>query len=210
MGASKGAYGVAAVLAVAGIVTLGKGAFHVDPPDPRFAGMWALQHIPDGSALPASPPLRVDIADAGVHAEVMPVGQNPDGTVEVPPFSRASYAGWYQYGPAPGVRGAAVVLGHVDDTHGAAAFYKLGTVTRGDEVNVTRKDGSVGVFEVDAVEKVPKTRFPTDRVYGSVRYAGLRLVTCGGRFDRTAHSYVDNVIVYAHLTGSHRAKRQSI
>jgi hypothetical protein len=37
-------------------------------------------------------------------------------------------------------------------------------------------------------------------VYGPLDHAGLRLVTCGGAFDRTERSYRDNIIVYAALT----------
>jgi hypothetical protein len=35
-------------------------------------------------------------------------------------------------------------------------------------------------------------------------HAALRLITCGGTFDRADRSYVDNVIVFATLTGFHR------
>jgi len=31
----------------------------------------------------------------------------------------------------------------------------------------------------------------------------LRLITCGGTFDRTQQAYSANVVVYAALTGSH-------
>nr|BFE81464.1 hypothetical protein GCM10020093_040650 [Planobispora longispora] len=62
-----------------------------------------------------------------------------------------------------------------------------------------RSDGSVAVFVVDKRERVSKKDFPTARVYGDVDYPGLRLVTCGGVFDRAAHSYKGNTIVYAHL-----------
>ncbi|GGQ33276.1 hypothetical protein BKA00_004864 [Actinomadura coerulea] len=31
-------------------------------------------------------------------------------------------------------------------------------------------------------------------------YAALRLITCGGRFDRATGHYVDNVIAFGHLT----------
>jgi hypothetical protein len=37
-------------------------------------------------------------------------------------------------------------------------------------------------------------------VYGSVSYAALRLITCGGDFDYARGSYKDNTIVYAHMT----------
>jgi hypothetical protein len=198
-------YVVAAVLAVLGSIVLGKGTGHAPPPEPRRAGPPALRHLPDGAALPWARPVRVDIPAAGVAAPLLALGQNPDGTVEVPPFGRASYAGWYRYGPAPGMRGAAVVLGHLDDRRGAAAFYRLGAVRPGAVVRVARDDGVTAEFRVDGVEQVPKARFPASRVYGEVRYAGLRLVTCGGPFDRRRRSYRDNVIVYAHLVAARRA-----
>jgi hypothetical protein len=47
------------------------------------------------------------------------------------------------------------------------------------------------------VERVPKTSFPTDAVYGPQPDAALRLVTCGGAFDPSTGHYVDNVIVFA-------------
>lgn len=200
-----GGYTVAAVLGVIAVLFLGKGAFHPHPADPRFAGLSALQHIPDGKAMPRATPVRVDIPDAGVHAPLLTVRRNPDGTVEVPPFTMARYAGWYGLGPAPGVRGASVIVGHYDDLHGAAAFYKLSEVRPFEEIEVTRQDHSVAVFDVDAVEKVQKTKFPADRVYGTVRYAGLRLVTCAGQFDRREHAYRENLIVYAHLVSSRPA-----
>lgn len=42
-----------------------------------------------------------------------------------------------------------------------------------------------------------KDAFPTRAVYGDLDHAGLRLITCGGVFDRTKRRYVDNLIVFA-------------
>jgi hypothetical protein len=38
-------------------------------------------------------------------------------------------------------------------------------------------------------------------VFGATPDAELRLVTCGGAFDRAARSYVDDVVVFAVLAG---------
>ena len=46
-----------------------------------------------------------------------------------------------------------------------------------------------------------KDAFPTHEVYGPTPGAELRLITCGGEFDRAARSYRDNVVVYARQTG---------
>ena len=71
----------------------------------------------------------------------------------------------------------------------------------GAEVRVDRADGSTIDFRVTAVQRVPKADFPTERVYGPTLEPSLRLVTCGGSFDRARRSYRDNVIVYAEPTG---------
>ena len=70
-------------------------------------------------------------------------------------------------------------------------------VQSGDEILIRRTDDTTVRFTVDHVDRVPKTQFPTDDVYGDTADPELRLITCGGAFDHDAHSYRDNVIVYA-------------
>ena len=79
-------------------------------------------------------------------------------------------------------------------------FYRLRELRAGDPVVVVRADGSRVRFVVDRVEQYPKRRFPTEDVYGPTPRAELRLVTCGGEFDRSRGSYLDNVVVTAVLT----------
>lgn len=129
----------------------------------------------------------------------MALGVEHDGTLSVPPLAEAQQAGWYDKGPTPGERGPAVIVGHVDTKKGAAVFFSLAKLRPGDGVDVTRKDGKVAVFTVDSVEHVPKAHFPSQRVYGPVGFAGLRLITCGGDF--VGHHYTGNTIVFGHLTG---------
>ena len=57
----------------------------------------------------------------------------------------------------------------------------------------------MATFRVDRVEEHSKDEFPTDQVYGDIGYAGLRLVTCGGRFDEDTGDYAENVIAFATL-----------
>jgi sortase (surface protein transpeptidase) len=144
-------------------------------------------------------PVRISIPRIKVDAPVEPLGQNADGTVEVPTLTRPNLAGWYRYGPTPGQKGAAVVLGHVDAHRHRAVFFRLGSLHRGDRIQITRQGGSVATFVVDSVVAVAKDRFPTASVYGKTKYPALRVVTCGGRYDRTTMHYLSNVIVYAHL-----------
>ncbi len=92
--------------------------------------------------------------------------------------------------------GPAVIAGHVDSKTGPAVFFRLRDLRQGDIIEVTRAGAQVK-FKVLAVRKYPKAQFPTDEVYGPTPNAQLRLITCGGDFDRNRRSYVDNIVVYA-------------
>ena len=142
-------------------------------------------------------PVRIEIPSIRVASPLDRLGRAPDGTVEVP--SRWEVAGWYAPGTRPGDPGSAVVLGHVDSKRGPAVFFRLRELRPGDDITVTRADGSAVHFAVDRTEQYPKRRFPTDAVYYPTLTPELRLVTCGGEFDATAGHYRSNVIVFATL-----------
>ena len=97
----------------------------------------------------------------------------------------------------PGDRGPAVVAGHVDSVAGPAVFYRLRELRPGDEVVVDLSDGRTVTFRVTGSLQVPKDAFPTEEVYGPTPDAELRLITCGGEFDRSVRSYEDNTVVFA-------------
>ena len=78
-------------------------------------------------------------------------------------------------------------------------FFRLAALRPGDRVFVRRADGTVIRFEVSTVAQYRKTAFPTRSVYGMTSRPELRLITCGGRFDRVRGSYLSNVVVYAAL-----------
>jgi hypothetical protein len=62
---------------------------------------------------------------------------------------------------------------------------------------VERADGSRVEFVVSRIEQHGKAAFPTDAVYSPTAGSELRLITCGGAFDRSTGHYLDNVIVFA-------------
>ena len=109
-------------------------------------------------------------------------------------------AGWYVGGVVPGDVGPAIVGGHVDSRRGPGVFFALRSLRPDDVVEITRSDGRVARFSVTSVAQVAKEQFPTAAVYGPTPRAELRLITCGGRFDRGARSYTDNVVVEAVAT----------
>jgi LPXTG-site transpeptidase (sortase) family protein len=151
--------------------------------------------------LAASDPVEVRIDAIGADSSLVPLGLNPDRTVAVPPVSQPKQASWYKLGPTPGAVGPAVILGHINGNGQPGIFSRLHELKPGDQVKVSRADGKTALFTVTKLEQVAKNAFPTLAVYGDTTGAELRLITCGGTFDRSKRSYVDNIIVYAALTG---------
>jgi hypothetical protein len=148
--------------------------------------------------LTESNPTRLKIPSVGMNTTFRgPLGLEKDGSVSVP--DSYTEIGWYEYGPTPGERGPSVVLGHVDSLTGPAVFYPLKQVEIGDEIFIDREDGLTAVFEVFDIENLSQNEFPTERVYGNLAYAGLRLITCTGTYDKKVLKYSHNLIVYAKL-----------
>ncbi|MEU6666286.1 class F sortase [Streptomyces sp. NPDC046727] len=149
-------------------------------------------------------PQRVDIPGLGVQAPVVARGLDARGAIDPPPYSQAGVVGWYGAGPGPGAAGAALLVGHVDTATRPAVFYRLSTVKPGQKVRVFRADGKVAEFTVDDVRVLPRDGFDAQQAYGQRRpgRAELRLITCGGTFDRASRSYTANVVVSAYLTGT--------
>jgi Sortase domain len=153
--------------------------------------------------LPRSKPVALDIPAIGVHSSLLSLGLNADGTVQVPSGTTYDEAGWYRNSPTPGSVGPAVILGHVSGAGSASVFFRLGDLRSGNRVMVTRRDGSVAVFEIKGVRHFPKDGFPTELVYGNTNHAALRLITCGGSFNYSTGHFVDNIIAFASLVASH-------
>ncbi len=151
-----------------------------------------------GQFVGASAPTGIEIPSIGVTStNFVDLVIGGDGAITVP--GSADEVGIYSGGPTPGQLGPAVIGAHVDSTKGPGIFYRLGSVKPGDTVKISRADGSTTTFVVDKVASYPKDQFPTEEVYrGDFDKSEIRLVTCGGTFDKVKH-YLDNVVVFGHL-----------
>jgi hypothetical protein len=166
------------------------------PVGPVPVGPVPVGPVPVGPVPVGAVPVGLAIPAIGVDERTLvTLGRNPDGSLQVP--SDYARAGWFTGGPVPGRPGPSVIAGHVDSRAGPAVFFRLRELRAGDVVTVRMSDGGQLPFRVDGVRQYPKANFPTAAVYGPVPGAALRLITCGGSFDRTVRSYRDNVVVYA-------------
>jgi hypothetical protein len=143
-------------------------------------------------------PVELEIPAIGVRSELEDLHLLADGSI-APPVDYAK-AGWFADGVRPGAPGPAIIAGHIDSKkRGAEVFYRLHELQPDDLVVVHQADGAAVTFRVTNVEQYPKDEFPVDVVYGPTPAPALRLVTCGGQFDRNADHYRANTVVFAVL-----------
>ncbi|BEL07984.1 hypothetical protein Q0Z83_061750 [Actinoplanes sichuanensis] len=208
----------AVVLALLGALTVAIGLRTEDglPPLPAAAPVLPAQAAPRAAEADATPPaaakaaptpvtalqraipVRLRIPAIGVDTPIMQLGLQRDGSLEVPPLRGDAPAGWYRDSPTPGETGSSVLAGHVDTARdGPAVFFRLRELKTGDPIAVRRDDGTVATFRVSRVALYAKRDFPTAEVYAPINRPGLRLITCGGAFDRSEGSYRSNVVVFA-------------
>ncbi|MGB8944887.1 MAG: class F sortase [Streptomyces sp.] len=196
-------WGAMALVLLTGLALIrnGSGEFDVGPPQPASAA--AADRAPDGSGqdvapLTFSPAERVGIKGIQVDAPVMPVGLDQDGWVDAPPPEDPNLAGWFTGAVSPGERGTSVIVGHVDNQQGPAVFYGLGSLKKGNRVEVLRRDRKTAVFEIYGIEVFEKSNFPGSRVYSDKGAPELRVITCGGGFSKRS-GYDGNVVAFARL-----------
>ena len=176
---------------------------HAPQPSPSAAGSTGGGH---GPSLRRSLPVAVDIPAIGVHARLLHLGVNRDGTVQVPSLTtRASEAAWYKYSVTPGQIGSSVIEGHVDTYQGPAVFFRLGALRPGNRIEVRLADGITAVFRVTGVRRYAKSHFPAKVIYRTRSFAALHLITCGGAFDYATRNYLSSIVVFAALTSSRPA-----
>ena len=157
--------------------------------------------VPDAGRLataaerPATLPVRLRVAKLGLDTALVRLDEDRSGGIQPPPSP--DVAGWFGDGPVPGDAGPAVLTGHVDSHAGPGVFFQLKTLQLGDRLEVDRSDGRVVVFAVISVRMFGRDAFPAEEIYGPTAGTELRLVTCGGPFDRVGGRDTDNIVVRA-------------
>jgi hypothetical protein len=142
--------------------------------------------------------MRLAFPSQGLRVDVTRVGLTAADDINLVPLDRRPLlAGWYCYTQQPGDVGPSVMVGHVDWGGSKAAFGRLAELRKGDRVEVTNRAGRVHRYVITGKQQIKKAAFPFDRVFGDQPVSRLTLITCGGRFDHRADTYVDSNIIYA-------------
>ncbi|MBV9896911.1 MAG: class F sortase [Chloroflexi bacterium] len=143
----------------------------------------------------AALPLSISIPRFHSEANVVTLGMDDDGTMEVP--SDPDTIGWYDFTAKVGAPGNAVLVGHVDWAGRLRAFGHLRDLREGDRIDVVDQLDRQLTYDVESVETIDATTEPTEYLTQHGPDEELTLITCGGAFDRASHQYLSRVIVRA-------------
>ncbi|HXI17221.1 MAG TPA: class F sortase [Chloroflexota bacterium] len=143
-------------------------------------------------ALPAGPETGADQLVAATTGTPIGLPSTPDSV------------GWYALGALPGEAGSALLVGHVDTVAGPAVFTRLPEVFPGTTVHLTTAQGE-STFVVENVRRHPAHLPAPAELFALDGEARLYLITCTGRFIRSAGGYQERLIVSASFLPSELA-----
>jgi len=132
----------------------------------------------------------------GVVAPIVPVGLDPDGTMEIP--KNIHTVGWYSLGPRPGNPGTAVLAGHLNAAGGVqGVFWKLHMLELGDRFALGFSRENAQEFQITERLSYPYDTAPLQEIFGSNGQTVVRLITCTGDWNRAEATYSERLVVSA-------------
>jgi hypothetical protein len=148
-----------------------------------------------GGATTTVAPWHVDIPSLGVDAPLV-VSPVVAGFLSIPP--NVHRVALWNGGALPGDRQGTVLLAsHVNWwDQGPGVFYRLSTIRPRSLVIVTGAPGMVTRWSVTSLQVMLHRNIPQS-IFTKTGPSRLVLVTCGGPYNPSTHSYIDNVVVTA-------------
>ncbi|GAA4696299.1 Sortase family protein [Promicromonospora umidemergens] len=125
--------------------------------------------------------MRVNVPTIDVAADVVPVGVDATGVLEVP--EDPSVLGWWSSGAVPGsLRGTTVVAAHMDATgRGTGAMARLIDAPIGTRIDVVTADGAHVSYQITERRSYAKDEGLPRDLFRSDGAPRLVLITCGER-----------------------------
>jgi hypothetical protein len=166
-------------------------------PTPPVATAGPVDAAAEPAAAGEATPVQLVAPAVGVRMPVVAKGVAADGQMALPADPRR--VGWYRFGPSPTAeRGSTVLAGHVDSKrYGVGPLSRLRGIAKGDVIRIATSDGRMIRFRTTSVRSIDKDELPLDAVFDRAGPPRLRIVTCGGEYDRRYGGYQDNVVVTA-------------
>jgi LPXTG-site transpeptidase (sortase) family protein len=151
---------------------------------------------PEQPQVSDAPVTRLRIAKIGVDANIVQLGVDAQGYMEVP--AEPLDVGWYTFTSHPSFGGNAVFAGHVDSAKiGPAIFWRLRQVAQGDEIEVALSDGTTYGYKVISTNSFSSADAPVQDIIGPTENPSITIITCDGVFNTRTHEYDKRLIVRA-------------
>ena len=164
----------------------------------RARGIVALA-VGAAAVIAAGVPALADPAATETHRAVPPaVTIDFTGTNSAGGAANAIGAGFGGTATVKDATGAQVATVYDQCTKDAVS---VDSVTAFCAADLVFTGGDQITFTVDAVRSYPKSAFPAEEVYAPTGRAELRVITCGGHYDRRT-GYDSNTVVFAHLSAT--------
>lgn len=150
----------------------------------------------DGYSVAADMPRALYINKIDVAARILPMGVNPDNSMQVP--INIFDSGWYTGSAKPGTSGAVVVNAHASGPTRQGLFAYLDTLEQGDEIAIERGDGTRFTYRVTHMETVDLGNVDMQKVMRTHNDVeeGLNLITCAGSWMQEDGTYDQRTLVY--------------
>lgn len=165
---------------------------------PKFSNNESINSVLKSKKANIGLPVRLDIPRLGIEAEILEVGLDKSGAMEIP--NSYKDVGWFKLGVRPGETGNAVITGHLDtvDTSNGI-FRRLNELGAGDDVYVADTENNRLHFQVVSSKVYEAKNAPMDEIFGISKNTRLNLITCDGVWDRQAMSYDKRLVVFTEL-----------
>ena len=147
-------------------------------------------------------PKKLIIQNLKISLPIVSVGVDSSGYLETP--NGWELVGWYEKGARPAENGNLLINAHYDDVYGKpAAFYGLKNIKLGDTVSVLDSYGLVFDYKVTKVFYVAINDPDRSKVFEGLGKdkPAMTLITCGGVWLPSEHTYSKRLVVNAELIG---------
>ncbi|MEX0931153.1 MAG: class F sortase [Candidatus Paceibacterota bacterium] len=142
-------------------------------------------------------PTRLLIPAIGINANIEYVGITDDGTEKMDVPSNLIDVGWYKHGVRPGMRGSAVIAGHLNGKYTPhAVFSNLHRLEIGDKVHIINEQQLKETFYVVKIETYAHDALTTDVFVSTDGKARLNLITCSGNWLAEEDVYSKRTVVF--------------
>ena len=169
-------------------------------PSSKSAGTTPRPASTSADAAPTSvaidPPAQLSIPSLDVTAQVQRVN-SVAGVLQVP--DDISRVGWWQHSATPGAAtGTTVIDGHIDSAAaGEGALFHLQDLQPGASIAVRTQSGRTVRYQVQARRVYVKSQGLPAELFTQQGPGRLVVISCGGTFDATIHSYEENIAIFA-------------